>query len=1181
MSNGSDLVPPSPPDSPQPIVLFNSPWNSSRKCLLGFLKDKAPSLAELYETAVVLLEEQRLPGSSRIIAHCVREIANALPSILDGVERNRLQYDKRLDEITRIWERIGRPAILPPVSSGPTATPDPQDALAQDLLNQLEDLIKEHKLSRSKTDTVAERLFQANRPENRYSGEVLRPVLKQWLKLKEWFVGHAHDSGKTDSECDWEEITWRFKLFEKTVLTLVQGFFQTIDDLDELILNLTPANVPLVLSQLGHIEHYRYFFERLNNPSLIPALRGEGIFKALPPAKSSTSPRWPASEFLVRIADRADTQALTDALTDIADALSHQTVANSSVIRDLVEVLLKVPAEQATGFVPKLNKWVYHENGFMFCRRLGRLTSHLALGGKSQEALTLFTKLVAIERVKAPGDSEYIHKPVKPRIGMFDYRAIMKDHLQSVLKVNGQALFENLCNILQRAAKLSRRSSASKDWDDNSAAWQPDLSILDEDEDVRSLLAVRIRDVAESLLTDGRVGIAPLIEGLEGRRWLIFRRMALSLLASTDSSPRQMVVSRLTDEPSFTDRDLRDEYDALLHIGFGQLAPLEQQTILQWVDAGPEDIEARIRNYERSTGKQATQEDIEKHRRSWQWRRLWPCRMALPPSWRDRYAGLLEEFGELESGPRITEMRDVAAGERSPRTEKELGRLSPAELRKYLLNWMPDQTSFPLPSRSDLSEVLTPLVKANPGLYADGSEEWRTLDPTYLHAIIRGFVEALQANRQLAWAHVLTLCSWILDQPRTIRGRSIDRYEGDPDWGGTRWWIVELLRVGFQHEGLEIPIEYRSVAWHLLEALTMDPDPEADEDEEDFERPGQAMNRAINSVRGRAIEGLFFYPGWIKRQTGDTGPARLPEEALAVLEKHLNPKQDPSLAIRSLYGRWIPWILQFDRAWGTDAVSRIFPESEPRYWLIAWDGFIRFNNPYDDIFEPMQPIYAKAISQLGCPASEADDTRHLRDERLAGHLMTFYWRGHYPLEDESSLLRRFFVQAPDRIRAEAIEFLGRSLDRTPAPVDPIVLDRIKCLWTLRFEQAGQDPTTHQAELTAFGWCFGSKKFEAQWAIENLLGVLRLTHTIDPDFLVLECLPDYVSEFPINVLECVSLLIKGQAPHIELSSWEGDLRRILTQTREHLMPDVHRAGNEVIEQLGRLGYVGYGDLRSSD
>jgi len=1104
-----------------------------------------------------------------------------LPSILEGVERKRLPYDQRLDAITRTWERIGRPAILPPASSGSTATPDPQDALVQDLLNQLEDLIKEHKRARSKTDTIAERLFQANRPENRHLGDVLRPVLKRWLNLKEWFVGHAHDNGKTDSEYDWVDINKKFKLFEKTVLTLGQGFFQTIDDLDELIHTSTPADVHLVLSQLGHIEHYRYFFENLNDPSWIPAFRAEGIFRTPPIAENDSSPRWPASEFLVRTAESADTQALTDALTDIADALSHQTIANSSVIRDLVEVLLKLPAEQSTGFISRLKKWVYHDSGFRFWRRLGRLTSHLAQGGKSQEALTLFTSLVAIERAKARGDSEYIHKPVKPRIGMYDYREIMKDHLPSVLEVNGLALFENLCSILQQAAKLSRRSSASKEWDDNSAAWQPDLSILDEDEDVRSLLAVRTRGVAESLLTDGRVEIAPLIEGLEERRWLIFRRMALSFLASTISSPRQMVASRLTDERLFRDRDLREEYDELLCLGFARLTPDEQQKILDWVEAGPENIAERIRNYETSTGQQATSADIDRHRRSWQWRRLWPCRMVLPHSWRDRYAGLLDEFGEFESGPRMTEMRDVAAGERSPRTEEELRRLSPAELREYLLNWTPDRTSFPFSSRSDLSEVLTPLVKANPALYADGSEQWRALDPTYLHAIIRGFAQALQENRQIGWTQILALCSWILAQPRTIHGRNVNRQHDDPDWGGTRWWIVELLRVGFQHESLEIPIEHRDVAWHLLEALTMDPDPETDEDEEDFERPGQAMHRAINSVRGRSIEGLFFYPGWIKRKTGETGPARLPEEARAVLEKHLNPDQDPSLAIRSLYGRWVPWILQFDRAWGTDAVSRIFPETEPRYWLVAWDGFISFNNPYDDIFEPMQHVYAKAISQLGCPASEADDTRQLRDERLACHLMTFYWRGHYALEDESGLLRRFFAQAPDKIRAEAIEFVGRSLERTADPVDPIVLDRIQRLWTLRFEQAGQDSTIQQAELMAFGWCFGSNKFEARWAIENLLGVLRLTHSIDPDFQVLEGLPDYISGFPIEVLECVRLLIEGQTSQIDLSSWEGDLRRIFMQTREHFRPEVRHAGNEVIELLGRLGHVNYGDLRSSD
>ena len=155
------------------------------------------------------------------------------------------------------------------------------------------------------------------------------------------------------------------------------------------------------------------------------------------------------------------------------------------------------------------------------------------------------------------------------------------------------------------------------------------------------------------------------------------------------------------------------------------------------------------------------------------------------------------------------------------------------------------------------------------------------------------------------------------------------------------------------------------------------------------------------------------------------------------------------------------------------------------------------------------------------------------------------------------------------------------MDRTPGSIEPNVIRRLQDLWVWRFNQALGDPTTHQAELRAFGWCFGSSKFEQRWAVENLLGVLKLTHSIDPDFQVLERLPDYVSEFPIDVLQCIRLLIEGQTSHIELSSWEGDLRRILIQTREHLIPEVRQAGNEVIERLGRLGYVGYGDLRSSE
>lgn len=113
MSNGPDAASMLPPDEiPRPSRL-TSPWTPHRLRLLSWLKEKAPSLAELYETAVILLEDQPLPGRSRIISHCVREIANALPAILAGVERTRLEYDKRLDDIAVAWELLSRTSIEP------------------------------------------------------------------------------------------------------------------------------------------------------------------------------------------------------------------------------------------------------------------------------------------------------------------------------------------------------------------------------------------------------------------------------------------------------------------------------------------------------------------------------------------------------------------------------------------------------------------------------------------------------------------------------------------------------------------------------------------------------------------------------------------------------------------------------------------------------------------------------------------------------------------------------------------------------------------------------------------------------------------------------------------------------------------------------------------------------------
>ena len=71
-------------------------------------RNNAASLAELYEGAVRLLFESKLPGRVRLISHAVREIRNRLPVVISGERSNsRLDYTSRVDQISNRWQRNG------------------------------------------------------------------------------------------------------------------------------------------------------------------------------------------------------------------------------------------------------------------------------------------------------------------------------------------------------------------------------------------------------------------------------------------------------------------------------------------------------------------------------------------------------------------------------------------------------------------------------------------------------------------------------------------------------------------------------------------------------------------------------------------------------------------------------------------------------------------------------------------------------------------------------------------------------------------------------------------------------------------------------------------------------------------------------------------------------------------
>jgi hypothetical protein len=92
-----------------------------RAQIRGALQKHAPALVDRYEAAVRLVQNETFPWRLRLVAHAVREIANALPEELLGLKAGR-DSDALLEDVTRTWERDVSPSAL----DGPRSGSHPQ-----------------------------------------------------------------------------------------------------------------------------------------------------------------------------------------------------------------------------------------------------------------------------------------------------------------------------------------------------------------------------------------------------------------------------------------------------------------------------------------------------------------------------------------------------------------------------------------------------------------------------------------------------------------------------------------------------------------------------------------------------------------------------------------------------------------------------------------------------------------------------------------------------------------------------------------------------------------------------------------------------------------------------------------------------------------------------------------------
>lgn len=881
---------------------------------------------------------------------------------------------------------------------------------------------------------------------------------------------------------------------------------------------------------------YEYFFGQLKTPVWIKPLKEAGMFGAPPPPRPEgeyiSFPRWPESEYLARMAAQAPNVVL-----DVI--LEMPITENVRVNEDLIDAALSMPPQLAAKLTGRAKHWAESNYSPLFPEKLGTFVAYLADGGEKDDALSLGRTVLAV--LPDPNTDRYVddnpyHLSPQPRarFGIWEYKIILQAVIPSLIRVGREEAFNLFCELLTDAIRLSRNRSDDPGPEDYSYIWRANIDSSSGHDDVKEVLVSAVRRAAEELLKTSPDLLINIVRQLEARPWFIFHRIALYLLHLFPEVGKDLITERLTNVSIFGVLGLWHEFFILARENFSQLNKEQQSIFLNWVSAGPP----------------SGMFDTKKEERYWKLRRLAPIHDVLSDEARVLYDQLVAEFGEIQWPEYASPPISVHVGYESPKSVEELSQMSFEEIISFLKEWQP---SDPLlrETPEGLGQQLTAMVASDPERFAQEIEQIKLLDPTYVRAVLSGLHEALRQKGAVAWPTVLRLCKWVVEQPSELAGTRGRITERDPDWTWTKGSIESLIEEGLKSETTSIPFEFRREVWDLLLPLTEDPHPTASNEAASNMDP---LTLSLNTLRGQAMHCVFRYALWCKRHlesedsvnVGFRGFDSMPEVRNA-LDRHLDPANEPSLAIRAVYGQWLPWLTQIDSQWTMANLPKIFPKEDRFRSMLnaAWDTYVVFNQPYNDVFNILRQEYRTAVDRIGTTESKKTYGRD-PDDRLAEHLMILYARGKIRFEEEDRLLERFYEIAPGDVRGHAIWFFGRDLIEMKEAIPNEVLQRLKALWSRRIEeaQAADSKGSYTSELSAFGGWFGSGKFDDLWSITQLRDVLQVTGLAQPYHTVLERLAKIAPLLPDIAVESLSLLIEGDKKRQYTYVWHEHLRTIL-------------------------------------
>ncbi len=1139
---------------PQDLEKLTFEPDANQSFLLDVLCGASEDLGEIYRGILHALHSPPFPNQSRVLAYQAREVMVKAPKVMSTYGAT---VPARPMGFAELRKQLGAEYanLMCELKHTPAET-----ALGREKLFAFLDFVESWLLKAEQTGSDYERLTRSriaglepgSAPPR---GRALEIAVRRWISMKKEFNDILHGGEQAAlvhvralvSELeDFFLLRIRPRPFDDQA-QLDQFLARSPDDLDG-------SEIEAMLGLVGALGvNYRYFFQHLDSPLWVGFLEKQGFFKNPPELlrieDQIYAPEWPELLYLERITPAA----LHDA-GRIARGISRFRPENPRIHERLIAIaklLLQEGSKHGGKLLNSELDWIAIQDRLLL--RIPDFLLEAALAAASEIpglALRSIRSLLSLEvadEVRRARSGKGWH-----RLDDWDLREILKrvscDLVGALPAPSQMHLLTVLCEFLGLVGENEFESTDLRMIDNVFLMWRPAIEDHEQN-DLNSLSnwAVEgVRNVADALIEEHGVSVLEELEGSDSRTLL---RVSLFLRTKHPDIDPAGTADLVEDPQLLGDNVLRHEFFNLLREQFTSFTKETQNRYLKWAMG--------IGN---------------PHRRQLY---LWPVHHALPKSMLEKYQSHEQEFGEPEH-PDLPAHHGVSwVGPTSPFSVSEMKELQIPKLVDLLNSWEYAPGHWHAPEPEGLARELAAFASQDAKRVSGQAIALENLQrPTCVRGIAQGLADAVKEGRAISWEPVLHFCTWAVRQERGDEPEGSGFEEFDRTWGPARKQIARLLGRGTEKSAVEIPFDLRGDVWAILRELLLDPDPTEEEERSRAEHTDPSTI-AINVVRGVALGATFSYALWVTRhdpQEERTWARFSLGDVRELLEERL--AEDQSLAVRSVFGKWLPYLFWLDQKWTEANVKLILPLEEAGKWTAAWHAYLMFcRTLYSEFLELLHSSYERALDELG--AVQPDQMRPANpDERLGNHLLLFYREEALELDD--ALLKGFFEKADANLRYSVMADVVRQIQEVAKENRETVVERLRDLWEWRSHETLDEKAEEHHELSSFGWWFLKDVFPPEWRLQQLLATQQNDIELQLGSRVLETMIELSEEYVALVLNCLEAIVRSPAngEWIIYDDHVKEILRIALGSDDKALLD---QAENLVHYIGSLGFLSFRDL----